>query len=123
MFPKIEKKLSSFFVCEGGKISKHSLLSLGSFVSAAIIGGVLMSKDAAAQHTNDLSLAYSESIAAGVHSHHTSHSSHSSHSSSGGGSCGGGSCAGAGAGAGAAAGCGTAEGACGSCGGGGSCGM
>ena len=38
MLPKIKKKITSFLLSEEGKIPKHSLLSLGSFVSAAVIG-------------------------------------------------------------------------------------
>jgi len=52
MLPKIKKKISSFLLSEEGKISKQSLLSLGAFVSAAVIGGVLATKEAAAQHIN-----------------------------------------------------------------------
>ena len=40
MIPKIKKKLKGFLVEEEGKISKQSMLSLGSFISAAVIGDV-----------------------------------------------------------------------------------
>ena len=44
MLPKIKKKITGFLLNEEGKISKQSLLSLGSFISAAVIGGVLATK-------------------------------------------------------------------------------
>jgi len=49
------------------------MLSLGSFISEAVIGGVLATKEAAAQHTNDLSVIYSGNTATGTHGHHSSH--------------------------------------------------
>jgi hypothetical protein len=72
MIPKIKKKLTSFLLSEEGKISKQSLLSLGSFISAAVIGGVLATKQAAATHVNDLTVTYSSPTATGVHTHHGS---------------------------------------------------
>lgn len=36
MFPKIKKKITSFLLGEEGKISKHSLLTIGSFLSAGM---------------------------------------------------------------------------------------
>ena len=44
MLPKIKKKITGFLLNEEGKISKQSMLSLGSFISAAVIGGVLATK-------------------------------------------------------------------------------
>ena len=70
LIPKIKKKITSFLLEEEGKISKHSLLSLGSFISAAVIGGILASKEAAATHTNSLSVAYASGAATGTHAHH-----------------------------------------------------
>ena len=83
MIPKVKKKLSSFLLSEEGKISKQSLLSLGAFMSAAVIGGILATKEAAATHTNSLDVAYSDGTATGTHAHHSSHSSHGSHGSHG----------------------------------------
>jgi hypothetical protein len=70
--PKVKKKITGFLLSEEGKISKQSLLSLGSFISAAVIGGVLATKEAAAQHTNELSVSYSDGTATGTHVHHNS---------------------------------------------------
>ena len=75
MLPKIKKKITSFLLSEEGKIPKHSLLSMGSFVSAAVIGGVLLSKEAAATYTNDLAVDYAGNTATGTHAHHSVHSS------------------------------------------------
>ncbi len=72
MFPKVKKRITSFLLSEEGKVSKQSLLSLGSFLSAAVIGGVLASKEAAAAHTNDLFISYSGDVAVGTHAHHSS---------------------------------------------------
>lgn len=72
MFPEIRKKLSSFLLCEDGKISKNSLLTLGSAISAVIIGGVLASKYAAAVHNNVLSTTASQQQALAQHGHHVS---------------------------------------------------
>ena len=63
---------------EEGKISKQSMLSLGSFLSVAVIGGILATKEGAAGHSNSLEVAYSDSYATGTHQHHSSHSSHGS---------------------------------------------
>ena len=79
--PKIKKKLSGFMLKEDGKISKQSMLSLGSFMSAAVIGGTLASKEAAAEHTNNIGVSYVGETATGTHQHHSSHGSHGSHSS------------------------------------------
>ena len=77
MIPKIKKKLTSFLTEEEGKISKQSLLSLGSFLSAAVIGGILATKDAAAAtHSNSISVSYSGDLGSGSHAHHSSHANH-----------------------------------------------
>jgi len=81
MLPKIKKRITSFLLSEEGKISKQSLLSLGAFISAAVIGGVLATKEAAALHSNSLDITYSEPTATGTHQHHSSHGSHGSHGS------------------------------------------
>ena len=83
MIPKIQKKINSFLLSEEGKISKQSLLSLGAFMSAAVIGGILATKEAAAAHTNSLDVSYADPTATGTHAHHSSHSSHGSHGSHG----------------------------------------
>lgn len=75
MFPKVKKKITGFLLTEEGKISKQSLLTLGSFISAAVIGGVLATKEAAAQHINNLSVSYSGGTATGEHGHHSFHDS------------------------------------------------
>lgn len=73
MFPKLKKKLSSFLLSEEGKISKQSLLTLGSFVSAAVIAGALATKQSAG-HVDNLTVSYQAAgkIAVGTHSHHSS---------------------------------------------------
>ena len=82
MIQKIKKKLTSFLTEEEGKISKQSLLSLGSFLSAAVIGGILATKDAAAAtHSNSISVSYSGDLGSGSHAHHSSHANHANHSS------------------------------------------
>lgn len=74
MVPTLKKKITSFLLSEEGKMPKHSLLSLGSFLSAAVISGVLMSKEAAASHTNSLTASFvsSTGIATAQHAHHSS---------------------------------------------------
>ncbi|MBU4502794.1 MAG: hypothetical protein KKA79_09435 [Nanoarchaeota archaeon] len=94
MFPKVKKKIKSFLLSEEGKISKQSLLSLGSFVSAAVVGGVLAAKDSAADHTNTVTVSFGGETATGTHVHHNVHASHAvhavhaSHASGDGGDCG-----------------------------------
>jgi len=82
MLPKLKKKVTSFLLSEEGKMPKHSLLSLGSFLSAAVISGVIATKQTAASiHSNAVDVT-SETVGyVGAHSHHTSHSSHGSHGS------------------------------------------
>jgi len=82
MLPKLKKKVTSFLLSEEGKMPKHSLLSLGSFLSAAIISGVIATKQAAASiHSNAVDATSDSTSLFGAHSHHTSHSSHGSHGS------------------------------------------
>lgn len=85
MFPKIKKKIASFLLSEEGKISKQSMLSIGSFLSAGVIGAAVAAKDTHAAHTNNIEIDYHGDAAAAEHAHHSSHSSHASHSSGGGG--------------------------------------
>ena len=90
MFPTIKKKLSSFLLSEEGKISKHGLLGLGSLISAAVIGGVLFSKGAAAAtHINSLQVSYSaaQQVALGTHGHHSSSTSDCVNGNDCGGAC------------------------------------
>lgn len=74
--PKLKKKISAFLVGEEGKISKNSLLKIGSVLtglsSIAIVAG---------GNVNELQLSYTDSIATATHDNHSSHSQHSSHSS------------------------------------------
>jgi len=81
MLPKLKKSLTSFLLSEEGRIPKQSLLSIGSFMSAAVIGGVLASKQAAAAHVNNIHFTVSSGEITAEHGHHQSHGSHSSHSS------------------------------------------
>jgi len=81
MLPKLKKRITGFLLSEEGRMPKQSLLTLGSFLSVAVIGGVIASKETAANHTNDISISYGGNQASGQHSHHASHGSHSSHSS------------------------------------------
>jgi hypothetical protein len=103
MFPKIKKKITGFLLNEEGKVTKQSLVSLGSFLSAAVIGGVLATKSAAADHTNSISTYYSGVSVYGSHTHHSNDPSGStgdgdastgSSGSGSGGSCSGGACGG-----------------------------
>ena len=85
--PEIKKKVSSYLLNEDGKISKQSLVAIGSLVTGAAIS--LMSRDAAAHSNyvshdaNSLSVRYAptDATVTGNHGHHSSHHSHSSHSS------------------------------------------
>jgi hypothetical protein len=83
MFPKIKKKISGFLLNEEGKVTKQSLVSLGSFLSAAVIGGALATKSVAADHTNSLSASYSGGVATGTHVHHSNTIVHHSNTISG----------------------------------------
>ncbi len=84
MLPKIQKKITSFLLGEDGRMSKQSLFSMGSFLSAAVIGGVLATRENAAEHTNSVLFDYNESMPQPYimgHDHHASHSSHGNHAS------------------------------------------
>ena len=72
MFPKLKKKITSFLLSEEGKIPKHTFLSLGSFMSAAVIGSAIASKDTTANHANTLSIGYASPTATATHTHHAS---------------------------------------------------
>ena len=77
MFPKLKKKIKSFLVSEDGKVPKQSLLSLGSFMSAAVISGVLVKADNYPCHSNSIDLEVDNGDISGSHNHHASHCSHS----------------------------------------------
>jgi hypothetical protein len=69
--PQVKKKISSFLLDEDGKISKQSILTLGSIMSVAVIGGVLKVK-AGGITTTELSYDPDTRIATGMHTHHAS---------------------------------------------------
>lgn len=81
--PKLKKKMSNYLLSEEGKISKQSLLAMGTFLGGAAIGLSLSAEEISAgtSHGNDLSISYDSEVAYSTHAHHASHSSHSSHSS------------------------------------------
>lgn len=73
-FPRLKKKISAFLTGENGKISKQSLLSLGSFISAVAIGGILAANQAVAHtnncvHTNSMETHFASTGLRAVHSH------------------------------------------------------
>jgi len=74
--PRLKKTISGYLLEEDGKISKHSLLSIGAALTGAALATAMQSQNVKAQTEHS-------------HSHisHTSHGSHSSHGahSSGGG--------------------------------------
>jgi len=80
--PQIKKKISAYVLGEEGKISKQSIITLGAFLGAAALGGVLTAKDAKAEdvttHHNELHFRYDpgDDQAIGAHSHHASHNSY-----------------------------------------------
>jgi len=80
MIPKIRKKLCSFLANEDGKLTKQNLLSLGAFLSSAVVSGVLLAKHSAAAHVNNILLDSGSNSISVEHDHHQSHSNHSSHS-------------------------------------------
>jgi hypothetical protein len=69
--PGLKKTISGYLLEEDGKISKHSLLSIGAALSGVALAGAMQSHGAkaATQHTHS----------------HISHTSHGAHSSGGGG--------------------------------------
>ena len=77
--PKIKKKISHYLLSEEGKISKQSLLTIGSILGGAILGAVASTQEVEAgwSHINELSLNYTGGTeATAEHSHHGSHSSY-----------------------------------------------
>jgi len=84
MIPKIKKKITGFLLSEEGKMPKQSLFTMGSFLSAAVIGGILATKNNVAEHTNSVLFDYNAGDPEPFvveHAHHGSHSSHGNHSS------------------------------------------
>jgi len=83
--PQIKKKISAYVLGEEGKISKQSIMTLGAFLGAAALGGILSSKEvkgvhaSSYNHSNSLGLTYGGNTVTGTHTHSTSHNSHSSH--------------------------------------------
>jgi len=77
-FPKIKKKIKAFLSKEEGKISKQSLLKVGTVLGAIALGSIVASKgvSAAVSHSNSLSLGCSGGTATATHAHHASHSSY-----------------------------------------------
>lgn len=49
--PSLKKKISSYLKSEKGKISKQSMLTVGSVIGTAAIVGALGAKDASAETT------------------------------------------------------------------------
>ena len=74
MLPQIKKKISSFLVGEQGKISKESMLKLGSFLATTSAAASLLanSAEAAVTHVNSIGVEYSGGTATGTHAHHAS---------------------------------------------------
>jgi len=77
-FPVLKKKLSSFVRCEEGKISKDSIVYVGSIAAAFAVGAALSSKEAAAHnhvctHTNNLEIRFANSQLTAIHSHSVAH--------------------------------------------------
>lgn len=81
MLPKIKRKIVGFLLNEEGKITRQSLLTLGSITSAYTFSAILAAKDAQAEHVNGISVTGDPSNIEVTHGHHQSHSSHGSHSS------------------------------------------
>ena len=75
--PDLKKSISGFLLEEDGKISKHSLLSMGAALSGAAVAGALQVQGAKAETSHTHSHI--------SHTSHGSHSSHGAHSSGGGG--------------------------------------
>ena len=94
--PKIKKKVNSFLISEEGRITKNSLLKMGSLLSAATLGAVLNNEIVSADwhqsdansgpsHNNHYTLDYTDWVATIDHANHgnQAHSSHYSHGSGG----------------------------------------
>jgi len=96
MIPKIKKKISSYVMGEQGRISKQSLLAIGTIIGGAALSGSLVSKSVSAalaghtshnSHTrNTLEFRWDEGAhgkhtgtASATHSHKIEHYSHSSY--------------------------------------------
>ena len=74
--PRIKKRINAFLVGEDGKISKQSLLAIGTALGTAALSNI-----GSAVHSNSVtSIANTGTI---LHTHHSSHNSHSSHGSHG----------------------------------------
>ncbi len=92
--PTIKKKISAFLLKDDGKISKQSLLTIGAFLSSAVISSIISSEDVLAKrctivddpaqsyvHSNGINPVHNGKIHYVEHSHHGSHCSHGSHGS------------------------------------------
>ena len=74
--PVIKKKISSYILGEEGKISKQSLLSLGTFFGTAAIAAALAACNVDAlstSHHNYLGIYYGSYRVTASHSHHGSY--------------------------------------------------
>lgn len=70
MISQIKKRVSSYILSEEGKISKHSIILLGSLLTGASLGAILSSTDVqAATHGNSLSLRYDAAASKAIASH------------------------------------------------------
>lgn len=76
--PRIKKRINAFLVGEEGKISKQSLLAIGT-----ALGTVALSNAAKAYDHGGGGIYYTTGSYKISHGHHASHSAHSSHSSHG----------------------------------------
>jgi hypothetical protein len=87
-FPKLKKKVNAFLLGEEGKISKNSILCVGSFLAGAAAMMALEAQEAAAQshgsnyaHVNGLDFQENSGALMNSHDHHYNHTSHTSHAS------------------------------------------
>ena len=74
--PKIKKSIKSYAMNEDGKISKQALITMGAFLGAAALTGIVNSKDAVSHgnyHTNHVTLNIIDNQANGQHTHHASY--------------------------------------------------
>ncbi|MEM4267388.1 MAG: hypothetical protein QXK37_01000 [Candidatus Woesearchaeota archaeon] len=74
--PKIKKKLISFLSDETGRISKQSIMSIGTVVGIGAITSALSTKTNAGNVTISVS---SGNVVVASHTHHVSHGSHTSY--------------------------------------------
>jgi len=72
VIPIIHRRISSFILSEKGSMPHQSILSLGTFLTGAVIGGILASKHAVAQHVNGVGFANADSQITVTHQHHQS---------------------------------------------------